>query len=46
MFNYGLKEGTGAEIYPNGDTYVGHFHCGKPDGQGKYVAKNGDVFLG
>lgn len=46
MFNYGIKEGTGAEIYPNGDTYVGHFRNGQPDGYGKYLSKNGDMYLG
>lgn len=40
----GLANGKGKSI--GEDTYIGNFKDGMPDGKGKYLYKNGDIFQG
>jgi hypothetical protein len=40
----GLANGKGKSI--GEDTFIGTFKDGLPDGNGKYIFKNGDVFIG
>lgn len=40
----GLANGKGKSI--GEDTYIGNFKYGLPDGKGKYLYKNGDIFQG
>jgi uncharacterized caspase-like protein len=45
-FKDGLKHGTGAYTWENGDHYEGGFVEDRPDGAGKYRFANGDTYEG
>lgn len=45
-FKDGLKHGTGAYTWENGDHYEGGFVDDRPDGTGKYRFANGDTYEG
>jgi hypothetical protein len=45
-FKDGLKHGTGAYAWDNGDRYEGGFSEDRPDGRGKYWFANGDSYEG
>jgi hypothetical protein len=45
-FRDGLKHGTGAYTWENGDYYEGGFVDDRPDGMGKYRFANGDTYEG
>ena len=45
-FVYGLKHGTGVELFKDGGSYIGNFKNGLPEGHGKLVDKDGTTFIG
>ena len=45
-FVYGLKHGTGVEMFAEGGSYIGNYKNGIPEGHGKLIDKDGTVFVG
>jgi len=41
-----LKHGQGTNIFANGDSYIGEFKEGKPDGKGTFTSNDGSVYIG
>jgi hypothetical protein len=41
-----LKHGYGTDIFSNGDSYIGEYVNGKPEGKGQYKWGHGSGYVG
>jgi len=41
-----LRHGNGSDFFSNGDSFVGQYYLGKPEGYGMYKWENGNTYTG